>query len=275
MARIRSVHPGLFTDEEFMGLSALARVLLIGLWVESDDQGVFEWKPRTLKARLLPNDVVDMVALLAELVTARFVLEFADGGKPYGAVRNFRKYQRPKKPNAIYPLPSELRTYVGLTGDSSEPVPHQNATDGEKSSQMEDGGGRVEEVATSDEVVEPAAVAPAQPTPPAKPAEDPMAIPTYLDRRKGTRLPAEWTLPEDWRFWAEDHHPDIDIDLQSQKFANYWWAKPGKEATKTDWFATWRNWILSAKERGNGKRPNPDSVVEGYAAIAARHQAGA
>ena len=33
MARIRSIHPGIWTDEAFVELSALARLLYIGLWV--------------------------------------------------------------------------------------------------------------------------------------------------------------------------------------------------------------------------------------------------
>jgi hypothetical protein len=32
MPRIRSVHPGLFTDEAFVTVSMAARVLLIGVW---------------------------------------------------------------------------------------------------------------------------------------------------------------------------------------------------------------------------------------------------
>ncbi len=46
MARIRSIHPGLFTDEAFMALSLLARVVLPGLWTECDDQGVFPGRRR-------------------------------------------------------------------------------------------------------------------------------------------------------------------------------------------------------------------------------------
>lgn len=142
MARIRSVHPGLFTDDNYMGLSPLARLLVIGVWCESDDQGIFEWRPRTLKARLLPADNVDIEALLAELVDGQFVTPFTSGGRNYGAVRNFRKYQRPKKPNSIHPLPVEYRTYVALCEDGSEPVPHQFPTEGENPPQMEDVGGR-------------------------------------------------------------------------------------------------------------------------------------
>lgn len=149
MARIRSVHPSLFTDEAWVSCSPLARLLYIGLWTDADDQGLFEWKPLQIKMRLLPGDMADAVPLLAELVTAELVLRFDHGGKPFGAIKQFRKYQRPKKPNATHVLPDDLRTYVGLTADGSEldvdeddAVPPQFPTGGENAPQMEDGGGR-------------------------------------------------------------------------------------------------------------------------------------
>lgn len=152
MSRIRSLHPGLFTDERYMALSFPARELIKGIWCEADDQGVFEWKPLTLKAKIMPADAVDIVALLAELIAGEFVTRFEIDGKGYGAVRNFRKFQRPKKPNSIHLLPPEFRHYVGLTDDEGEPekdksppVPHQFPTKEEKSPQMEDGGGRMED----------------------------------------------------------------------------------------------------------------------------------
>lgn len=150
MARIRSVHPSLFTDEAWVSCSPLARLLYIGLWTDADDQGVFEWKPLQIKMRLLPGDTADAPALLAELSDAGLVAAFDAGGKRYGAIKLFRKYQRPKKPNALHPLPPEWREYVHLGDASSEPdgddddaVPNRFPTEGEKCPQMEDGGEEV------------------------------------------------------------------------------------------------------------------------------------
>ena len=140
MSRIRSIHPGLFTDEAFMQASTNARLLLIGIWTECWDDGVFELKPLTLKAKIFPADNIDVSDLLTELEFLKFFQVFQSGGKSYGAVRNFRKFQRPKKPNSSGLLTDELRTYVAITDDSSEPVENQFGTSGEKSPQMEDGG---------------------------------------------------------------------------------------------------------------------------------------
>ena len=128
-----------------MSLSAHARLLIIGIWQEAFDDGVFEWKPLTIKARVFPVDNVDIAGLMSELMAQNFVRQEEFDGRKIGLVRNFRHYQRPKKPNSSGMLLPEWATYVGLTSDSGEPVPNQFATSGEKSPQMEDGGWRVED----------------------------------------------------------------------------------------------------------------------------------
>lgn len=146
MARIRSIHPGLFTDEAFMAASMPARILLIGIWTEAWDDGVFEWKPIVLKARIFPADTVDVIALLAELEALNFIRKVDRNGRGYGLIRNFKRYQRPKKPNQSGIISELDADYVGRVRNcddtGSEPVPHQFPTGTEKSPQMEDGGGR-------------------------------------------------------------------------------------------------------------------------------------
>ena len=169
MARIRSIHPGIFTDEAFMELTVeapLAIPLLLGLWTEADDQGVFQARALTLKARLLPAVAVSVEPLLAELERRNFIRRFTSEGREYGAVRNFQRYQRPKKPKITHPIPTDLLSYVGRNttgseladdegGDEEEPgddqvggVPHQFPTGGENCSQREEGGGRKKERAS-------------------------------------------------------------------------------------------------------------------------------
>ena len=66
----------------------------------------------------------------------------------------------------------------------------------------------------------------------------------------GSRLPPDWRLPEDWKNWAllirKDWTPQ-GIVRESLTFRDYWLAKSGKDATKVDWLATWRNWIRRAE----------------------------
>jgi hypothetical protein len=107
------VHPSLFTDEAWVACSPFARLLYIGLWTDADDQGVFEWKPTQIKMRLFPgDDGIAMISLLSELAAAELIASFEHDGRKYGAIKTFQKFQRPKKPNALHPLPMEWRKYV-------------------------------------------------------------------------------------------------------------------------------------------------------------------
>jgi hypothetical protein len=119
MARIRSVFPGLFTDEAFAPLSDAAQITLIGIWTEADDNGVFEWKPVSLRMRLRPSKDGSIEPMLDELAAANVIMAFEAGGKRFGAVRNFKKYQRPKSPKAIFPLPDDVNDYVTGSGHGS------------------------------------------------------------------------------------------------------------------------------------------------------------
>lgn len=68
--------------------------------------------------------------------------------------------------------------------------------------------------------------------------------------RRGMRLPTNWSLPKHCLDYALDHGMDpARVTIESEKFKNYWLAKAGAAATKRDWDATWRNWVLNAMER--------------------------
>jgi hypothetical protein len=120
----------------------------MGIWTEAFDDGIFEWKPLTLKARIFPVDSVDVNDLLIELVNASMISRLESHPKRPGIIRNFQRYQRPKKPNSSGMLPDEWLDYVGAKAaqetsddDSTEPVQNRYGTSSEKSPQMEDGGG--------------------------------------------------------------------------------------------------------------------------------------
>jgi hypothetical protein len=66
-------------------------------------------------------------------------------------------------------------------------------------------------------------------------------------RRRATRLPEDFQVTPEMRAWAATKAPNTDLGLETDKFINYWVAKSGKDATKLDWVATWRNWILNAR----------------------------
>ncbi|MND40308.1 hypothetical protein D3C80_310430 [compost metagenome] len=97
MSRARNIKPAFFANEELGECSPLARLLFIGLWTEADYKGDLEWRPKRLKAQLLPYDLCDVEALTAELVSAGVVRRYTTGGRECLAVCNFIKHQNPHK----------------------------------------------------------------------------------------------------------------------------------------------------------------------------------
>jgi len=262
MARIRSVHPGFWTDEAYVSASIAARLFVIGLWNECDDRGVFLWKPVTLKMRVLPADNVDISALLAELVAVDVVRQFQVGANTYGVCRNFQQWQRPKKPNPIHPLPDNLRSYAegsryssepdddedggsspppgamnGLGSEphtdttvaSSEPVGNQLPTSSRNFLQRKEGGGRKKE-------------------PPSL-----RSGPQTKKNDRGCRLPADWQPSQ--ADLAECQSSGLDAASVAAKFRDYWHAKPGANGRKCDWPATWRNWCRREAEQIQARKP--------------------
>ena len=94
---------------------------------------------------------------------------------------------------------------------------------------------------------------------------------------RASRLPADWALPEQWLIWTRTERTDWPIPYVrgvADQFRDYWVAKPGKDGTKLDWEATWRNWIRRekgpqvARAAGGGKQTALEqhnlSVAEGW-----------
>jgi hypothetical protein len=70
---------------------------------------------------------------------------------------------------------------------------------------------------------------------------------------RGSRLSGDWyASPREIAFALDRGMPRVRINTEIEKFRNYWIAKSGASAIKRDWSATWRNWIITAMERGNG-----------------------
>lgn len=67
--------------------------------------------------------------------------------------------------------------------------------------------------------------------------------------QKGSRLPSDWELPEEWGEWAETQGLSFDqVCTQEEAFRDFWHSKPGAGGVKLDWQATWRNWIRRSRE---------------------------
>lgn len=62
-------------------------------------------------------------------------------------------------------------------------------------------------------------------------------------KQRGTRLPADCLLPPDWFEFCKQERPDLVPRQVFDEFRDYWIAQPGQKGVKTDWNATWRNWV--------------------------------
>jgi hypothetical protein len=65
-------------------------------------------------------------------------------------------------------------------------------------------------------------------------------------RKRGTRLPADWALPAEWRLLALKEQPTWTPNYcatVATMFKNYWTSK-SRDAAKLDWKATWHNWVI-------------------------------
>lgn len=77
---------------------------------------------------------------------------------------------------------------------------------------------------------------------------DNVVIQTIKNRKepntlRGTRLDENnFVVTEEMREWANTRFPDVNVDIATESFIDYWTSK-ATGATKTDWVKTWRNWI--------------------------------
>jgi hypothetical protein len=76
-------------------------------------------------------------------------------------------------------------------------------------------------------------------------------------RKRGTRLPDDFAITDELKAWFAENCRGVDGPRETEKFRNYWRAKTGKDATKIDWPATWRNWMLTAAERAGPSARGP------------------
>jgi hypothetical protein len=70
---------------------------------------------------------------------------------------------------------------------------------------------------------------------------------------RGTRLPPAWTPSEVCVHFALNRGVTRErVAMDTEKFRNYGVANSGRDATKRDWDATWRNWCSKSMEMRHG-----------------------
>lgn len=98
IGRIRTIKPEVLTDEKLWDLEESTGLPLlrafVGLWMQADREGRFEWRHRPLKAAILPYWSGDFTACLDALAHAGFIVRYEAEGKSLGYVRTFLDHQQ-------------------------------------------------------------------------------------------------------------------------------------------------------------------------------------
>lgn len=219
MARIRTIKPE-FPQSESMGrVSRDARLLFVMLWPICDDHGRTRAASRMLASLLFPydNDAPGLIgSWLDELEREGCITRYTVNGSTFLQVTNWLIHQKIDKPSKPQ-FPDDPRGLANHREDSSL---ERKGKEGKGEEGTVDASPR-----------------------------DSSAKPS-----RASRLQADWQPSTEDMRWAIDARPDINVRLEVETFRDYWIAKPGKDGTKTDWSATWRNWIrrANAPRRGNG-----------------------
>lgn len=107
MPRARYIKPGFFLNEDLAALSPLARLLFAGLWTIADGAGRLEYRPKRIKAQILPYDDCDCVLLLDELCAGEkpFLRRYSANGGVFLQVVNWQRHQKthPQEQESAYP----------------------------------------------------------------------------------------------------------------------------------------------------------------------------
>jgi len=107
MARSRNIKPAFFSNDKLAELSPLDRLFFIGLWTISDFKGDLEYRPKRLKAQLLPYDDCKIEEIVNNLDKSRFISIHSLLGISYIHISNFNRHQNPhpneRKSGSIIP----------------------------------------------------------------------------------------------------------------------------------------------------------------------------
>jgi hypothetical protein len=90
-------------------------------------------------------------------------------------------------------------------------------------------------------------------------------------KKPGRPVPEPFDVTEGMEAWAAEHAPLVNIATETERFVDYWRSE-GK--LKSDWVATWRNWLRKAQDTaaaravrfgnghgGNGSLPFSSSMA--------------
>lgn len=251
--RIRSIKPEFWRSDDITSLPIEDRLLFIGLWSYVDDNGVGRDKLADICADLFahdlsvsPHDTLMRVdGGLKRLCAGGLVTRYSVEDRPFLYIRKWKEHQRINRPSpGRYPLPTSDDAVISESSVSDHVVVSEPSLPGAG----EQGSRGTEEQGKES-----------------------------APRKRGARLPDDWTPNDELNEQMRSERPDIDLSSELLVFRDYWIAQPGQKGVKADWDATWRNWVRRARPSPrNGLRPieggmsRADQKVQGWLDMGAR-----
>lgn len=91
-----------------------------------------------------------------------------------------------------------------------------------------------------------------------EPSHKPLAISHKPEKKqRASRLPSDWLPSPENIAYCRERRPDLEPDQVAENFRDYWHAKAGKDACKSDWDAAWRSWVRGERSPVGGKPVQP------------------
>jgi hypothetical protein len=221
MARSRNIKPAFFLNEELSELAPLVRLAFIAMWTVADFKGCLELKPKRLKLQTLPYDDCDIEDVCESLNNSGLIRIYSAQGQRYIKIVNFEKHQNPHKNER------EAGSEIPDIDENSIEIKELHK-DGTKPDLI--GSARADSLLLIPDSLKP--------------------ISSSLIAENGIRAkapkaakkcPDDFVITEQMRDWAISEGLLIDIDAETRVFKDHTFT-----SAKSDWLATWRNWIRRA-----------------------------
>ena len=120
MARIRTIKPEFWQDDDLAEVSETALLFAIGLLNHADDDGYFKANPKLIESVVFPlrEPSVTTTVAIQELSSIGYItLYHGKDGKQYGKVNGFKNHQRINKPT-----PSKIKDLIDFSEDYVTPT---------------------------------------------------------------------------------------------------------------------------------------------------------
>lgn len=130
MARKRMIDPNIWASEDFSKLSALAKLVFIGMFSNADDEGRGKAKAVYLKSILFPYDegirVIDIDKTLSEIGSNMSVTFYSHNGNEYYVFDNWEKWQKVDRPTpSLIPELDDTSTIIRRAFDECSTRPRR------------------------------------------------------------------------------------------------------------------------------------------------------